>query len=283
MKVFLFFFPLLIELEKKTQDIFQTQIKKSKKHNTQTKIKNVWETTKEEGCFSKLHNLVKDIFTLKQNNYSDGKIDKIGFCKNLECKAQCKITLYGRSEEWCELFQNQYSHTSSCNLASDIFKNPDLIEYCKLNLKPSDIINKFNEKNKEKEFFIEDTEENRKKISKLKYNLKPNNEETKICNMKNLQDWFYSKSIANYTLEEIKALDWNQTTVLNYEIKNDQFAALISSKNLQLNLMKQLSVEKVCIGTDGTYKLSSTGHPTIVLGVYDVNRKFHLSKFINFI
>jgi len=94
------------------------------------------------------------------------------------------IEEYGSSEVKRRTFQNQYSHTSSCNLASNIFKNPDIIEYCKLNLKPSDIINKFNEKNKEKEFFIEDAEENRKKVSKLKYNLKPNNEETKICNMK---------------------------------------------------------------------------------------------------
>ena len=224
-----------------------------------------------------MHTEIRDIFTFRQKNHSEGNVEKIGFCKNKKCLFQCKITLYGGSEDSCELFYNQHSHLSDCDLNTDIFKNLELVELCKTSEKPSNIIKRFNEKNKDKGKQIDDTEKNRKRISKLKCFEKKKTEETKVCDLRSLEEWFNEICVAKLNNEGIQGLSWDQAIISNFEIKGTDFAAFISTKNLQLNTIKQLSVDKITIAADGTYKLSKTGHPTLVLGVYDIQRKFHLS------
>ena len=153
-----------------------------------------------------LHAELKDIFTLRQKNFSEGNIEKIGFCKNKDCLYQCKITLYGGSEESCEIFYNQYSHLAQCNLTTDTFKSLDLIELCKTNEKPSGIIKSFNDKNKENGKKIIDNEENRKRISKIKCLEKKKTEETKVCDLRSLEEWFNEICASNFNNEQIQSL-----------------------------------------------------------------------------
>lgn len=263
-----------MEEEKKTEEI--------RKERKET-IKSEWITSNITGPYKITHARVKSTFTIKRNNHGGGNDEKIGFCKNENCLKQCKIILYGKSEQHTELFYNQYSHLENCNLQEDIFKDTVFIDLCELNLKPTEIIKRFNEKNKDTDKQIIDTEENRKKISKIKYQIKPKDEMRVIYNMKQLEDWLETRLVVNLTTEELGSFSWDHPIVANYVIEGNKFAAYITTKNLQLNKVKQLTVENTCKAADGTYKLNTCGHPTIVVGVYDIHRKFHLSIILFFI
>ena len=197
--------------------------------------------------------------------HSKGNLEKIGLCKTEGCPCKCKITLYGQSDQACELFFNQFEHLSLCKVEPDVFKNQSLLDLCKLNLKPSEIIREFNEKEKDNGLNISDTEENRRKISTIKYLSKCDKEEEKINNINQLQAWFDEICVEKFSGEELKLLPWDQVLVGNYVVSGNKFAAFITTKHLQLNIIKQLGIEKVCIAADGTYKLNKNGHPTIIV------------------
>ena len=268
-------------LEKKSQLLDEQPNQKVERKN-QKRTNNVWKTCNQKDTFKAIHSEISSIYTLKQNNYSKGNLEKVGFCKNEACLSRCKIILYGSSEENCELFYNQHPHLLTCNTKHDPFKNADLIELCKTRLKPTEIIESFNEKYKDSNIHLDDIEETRKKISRIKHANKKQDEDTKICNIKELEQWFDKKCVSNLSYEDLQSLNWDDAIVADYEIRGNQFAAFITSKNLELNLIKQLSVERICLAADGTYKLNENGHPTIVIGLCDVQRKFHLSKFLSF-
>ena len=256
---------------------------KRKDEKGKKNLSNIWKSSNHKGTFKALHSEIVSIYTFKQNNHSKGNLEKIGFCKSRDCLSRCKITLFGSSELNCELFYNQHNHLSICNIKQDIFKNANLLELCKLRLKPSEIIQNFNKEHEDSELYIEDIEENRKKISRLKYANKSEDEDSKICNIKELEHWFDKKCVSKLNHEDLTSLPWDNAVIADYEIRDNQFAAFITSKNLALNVVKQLSVERICIAADGTYKLNETGHPTIVIGLFDINRKFHLSKIYIFL
>lgn len=174
------------------------------------KPKDIWKSTEQTGKFQFLHNQIKKIFTLKQHMHSKGKLEKVGLCKTEGCPCKCKITLYGQSDQACELFFNQFEHLSLCKVEPDVFKNQGLLDLCKLNLKPSEIIREFNEKEKDNGLNISDTEENRRKISTIKYLSKCDKEEEKINNINQLQAWFDEKCVENFCGEELKLLPWDR-------------------------------------------------------------------------
>jgi len=86
-------------------------------------------------------------------------------------------------------FYNQHSHLLTCNAKRDPFKNIDLIELCKTRLKPTEFIESFNEKYKDSNIHLNAIEETSKKISRIKQANKKQDEDTKICNIKELEQW----------------------------------------------------------------------------------------------
>ena len=83
--------------------------------------------------------------------------------------------------------------------------------------------------------------------------------------------------------EEVLSLPWDEPIVANYEILRNGFVAFLTSKRLMTNILKQMAAsDKLTKGADGTYKLNTGWHPTIISGVYDVQNRLHMSTIINF-
>ena len=154
-----------------------------------------------------------------------------------------------------------------------------MLDLCKMNLTPHDIIVEFNKKTENEKLL--NTIEVKRKISRLKYSLKPLCSLLPIANM-TVQNYLHSKNVANMNSQELQSLPWDQPIVANFEIIGNGFVAFLTSKNLMMNILKQIAVGSLTKGADGTYKLNIEGHPTIVSGVYDAENKFHLSKITHY-
>ena len=239
--------------------------------------KNIWSQTK-TGSYEMIHQEIKSVYTITSNYTKKGDKVKIAICKTKNCPSQCKIVLIGGIDSFCEFYMNQYDHSTECQPKKDLLKCPELINLCHPRLTPNEIIVEFNKKSDD--IKIPNTDEFRRKISQLKYKIKSSIDISSIHNMSDLKNWLDRICIARLTEEEFKALPWDQSVVADYEILGNKFIALVSTKNLQLNTLKQMAVGKLMKAVDGTYKLNEEGHPSLVSGVYDSERKFHLSNII---
>ncbi len=151
-----------------------------------------------------------------------------------------------------------------------------LIEFCKLRLTPTEIIQEYNKKTEGEKLL--NTNDTRRKISQIKYVQKPEDVPQKICNIRDLRELLERKCVKSLTNTHLSSIPWNEVIISDYEIRNNEFVAYATTKNLQLNIVKQLATGKMVKGADGTYKLNDQGHPMIVIGVYDLHGKFHPSK-----
>jgi len=232
------------------------------------------------GSFKDLRKETSLIFTIKQTQTSQKNIVRKLICKNEECKVKAKIIQIGSSDLEAELHINRYTHLNSCCKSENVFASPEFMLLLKGKLKPSEIIIEFNKISDKK---ITNSLENRRKISQLKYsshNKDPIN--SNICNAKELQEWLESHHQLNIVDESFNSLNWNEPFISSYEIYEDNFYSFATTKNLIYNIVKTDVSNITPIVIDGTYKLNNLGYPTIVLGTVDLQRKFHLSKFVFF-
>ena len=231
------------------------------------------------GKFVDIRADTKAVFKISQKSISNTKIKRVLVCKTKGCSKKGEIILYGKSENYCELWLNKYPHEETCENQSDLFKHPNLRILLGTSLKPTEIIKKFNQGSERK---LIDNDETRKKISKLKYTEKvkiDGNQE--ITNLKSLQSWLHTRHQENTKNESFEVLNWNEPFVADYKIYGENFYAFLTTKNLVYNFVKQEQTDFNRLCADGTYKANNLGYPLIVLGTIDLHRKFHHSKIIS--
>lgn len=219
--------------------------------------------------------------TVKVNKQQNIKRKLI--CKTNGCKFGGEILCYGKSDEFCELKLNLYDHLPTCKDLVNPFNSKEMRVLTRVKLKPSEIISEFNKTQDNEAMKLVDNEENRRKISQLKYVEKVKDQEDKlpkIASIRDLKLWMEGKYISNLTDEAFTNLGWDLPFVANYRIdaaKSD-FFAFVTTKNCLYNVVKQKIGNHSRLCADGTYKLVAEGYPTIIIGTTDINRKLHLGK-----
>jgi len=229
------------------------------------------------------HAKIKKKFTIKQKACKTGGVtERVAFCKTKNCEAKAKLIQYGKNEDSkTKLLYNKKPHLPLCKEENNVFDSSKLREFLELGYKPKKAINKFNKLGGEK---ITNNEENRRKLTQIKYiiNKKKREDAPVITNSRDLQLWidtFYFQSDS----ETFKNLSWDAPFVSNYEIDNECFLVMITTKNSLLNFLKQANTSLPLIALDATYNLNVPGYPTIVVGTIDLHRKFHLGIIFFFI
>ena len=112
------------------------------------------------GKFVDIRADTKAVFKISQKSISNTKIKRVLVCKTKGCSKKGEIILYGKSENYCELWLNKYPHEETCENQSDLFKHPNLRILLGTSLKPTEIIKKFNQGSERK---LIDNDETRKK------------------------------------------------------------------------------------------------------------------------
>lgn len=204
------------------------------------------------------------------------KITRTLQCKTVGCAKIGMIVMIGKSSELCELHHSQDPHKDECETDIEPFKDLNLRKLFTENITPKQIISRYNQNAAKK---LPNNDEMRRKISQLRYVEKQKATLFKgIKNLKDLKDWLNERYEANLSHESFQNLGWDEPFIAYFEIYQENFFALVTTKNLIYNLIKQTSRTCTQISADGTYKLNKLGYPTIVLGTVDLHKKFHLSK-----
>ena len=169
-------------------------------------------------------------------------------------------------------------HLENCETTSNSLSDPSLLKLAKLPLKPLRILKEYNKNSENK---IPETNANRKKISRLKYNAKKNEAESNnIYNLEDLKRFVDPKLLKNE--EDLLNINYDEPFYLGLDEKNNDFICFATTKNLLLNLKKQSEINFSFLNIDGTYRLNELSYPTIVVGTVDNDRRFKLGCSINF-
>ena len=101
-----------------------------------------------------------------------------------------------------------------------------------------------------------------------------------MTNTQELQNWINS---LYFKIEEenFKDFSWDAPFIADYEMKNDDFIIMVTTKNSLQNIIKQDLCGHSLIVLDGTYNLNEPGYPTIVVGTIDLHKKFHLGNTLS--
>jgi len=114
----------------------------------------------------------------------------------------------------------------------------------------------------------------------MKYviNKKKREESLTVTNANELQIWINSLYFnININDESFKDFSWDTPFVANYEINDENFAIMITTKNSLKNILKQDYCDHSLIALDATYNLNEPGNPTVVVvGTIDLHKKSHL-------
>ena len=101
-----------------------------------------------------------------------------------------------------------------------------------------------------------------------------------MTNTQELQNWidsFYFK----IEEESFKDFSWDAPFIADYEMKNDDFILMVTTKNSLQNIIKQDLCGHSLIVLDGTYNLNEPGYRKIVVGRIDLDKKFHLGNILS--
>ena len=60
--------------------------------------------------------------------------------------------------------------------------------------------------------------------------------------MTDLQNYLRHKNVANMNPQELQSLPWDQPIIANFGIILNGFVAFLTSKNLMMNILKQITV-----------------------------------------
>jgi len=221
---------------------------------------------------------IKNFYTIKTKSDKKDYIERYAYCKTKGCPSKAQLKQYGNSlASKTDLLFNQKSHLVDCKQNENLLYDQKIKEYLELGMKPKEAIRRFNKLGEAK---IDNSRENCKKFSQLKWTLKQKEDKNRldIINAFELEAWLKSKTYLN---EEgnFDSLSWNTPFVANFKIQNDDFIALLTTKNCSHNFIKQASCDHLFICLDGTYKMNIPGFPTIVIGTCDLHRKFHFGNF----
>jgi len=96
-----------------------------------------------------------------------------------------------------------------------------------------------------------------------------------IFNLYQLQQFIANNTLS---LQELNNIEPNTVFVCGNLQSEQDFTAVLTTKNLLLNYVKQGKVQEKFICLDGTYSLNNINYPSLILGTVDSNRSFHLSK-----
>mgnify|MGYP001268922713 CR=1 FL=1 len=237
-----------------------------------------------KGPFEELKQSIKNSFTIKQNSASKKKYLRFGYCKSVNCNAQVLLKEYLQQIKPAKLFESKIQHVQGCKYKDEVpclFAHPVMKELIAGDRAPKEVIKEFNSRTK---LNLENNDENRKRISNnrsyLKKIKKAATQNTtyseEILNIFQLQEF-----IANNTLSarELQNIEGNTAFVCGSLQTEEEFVAVLTTKNLLQNYVKQGKSREKFLCLDGTYSLNEKRYPSLILGTVDSNRNFHLSNF----
>jgi len=242
-----------------------------------------------KGPLEELKQSIKNSFTIRQNCGSKKKYLRFGYCKSVSCNAQVLLKEYLQKIKPARLFESKIQHVPGCkykNEAPSHFAHPIMKELIAGDRAPKEVIKEFNSRTKQN---LENNDENRKKISNNRSYLKSvKKAEAQTQNVTRSEEIFnifqLQEFINNNTLSarELQNIEGNTAFVCGSLQTEEEFVAVLTTKNLLQNYVKQGKSREKFLCLDGTYSLNEKRYPSLILGTVDSNRNFHLSIFYSY-